>query len=263
MIKFFRKIRFNLIGTKETGKYFKYAIGEILLVMIGILLALQVNNWNTEKQNRHVERNYLKNLKADLEVDLNNLDSLSKDRTKKAESAFKLLKLPGATSIKELISLDSLYYNVFVWTSFIPRTTTRQELISSGQFNLIHSDRIKALILILNQQNDQIVVQREHMRREYDHYLYDRTTANRTIFVGFDFETSIKTGEKILDATLTNAQLDLYFNETEFIQNDRVIENGLKLAAGNNLFLKGLYEKMKQDIEVLIKLINEDLNLNS
>ena len=56
MIKFFRKIRFNLIGTKETGKYFKYAIGEIILVVIGILIALQVNNWN---ENR-IEHNRIK-----------------------------------------------------------------------------------------------------------------------------------------------------------------------------------------------------------
>ena len=46
MIKFFRKIRQNLIIENKTGKYFKYAIGEIFLVVIGILIALQINNWN-------------------------------------------------------------------------------------------------------------------------------------------------------------------------------------------------------------------------
>jgi Family of unknown function (DUF6090) len=49
MIKFFRKIRQNLLVENKTGKYFKYAIGEIVLVMIGILLALQVNNWNQQR----------------------------------------------------------------------------------------------------------------------------------------------------------------------------------------------------------------------
>ena len=50
MIKFFRRIRKNLImETEKTGKYFKYAIGEIVLVMIGILLALQINNWNEKR----------------------------------------------------------------------------------------------------------------------------------------------------------------------------------------------------------------------
>ena len=51
MIKFFRKIRQDFLVKGNMGKYFKYAIGEILLVMVGILLALQVNNWNTQRKN--------------------------------------------------------------------------------------------------------------------------------------------------------------------------------------------------------------------
>ena len=56
MIKFFRKIRYNLMSENKTGKYFKYAIGEIVLVVIGILIALQINNWNEErKSDRQIE----------------------------------------------------------------------------------------------------------------------------------------------------------------------------------------------------------------
>jgi hypothetical protein len=46
MIKFFRHIRRSLLEQNKMGKYFKYAIGEILLVVIGILIALSINNWN-------------------------------------------------------------------------------------------------------------------------------------------------------------------------------------------------------------------------
>jgi hypothetical protein len=52
MIKFFRKIRQNLLMENKTGKYLKYAIGEIVLVVIGILIALQINNWNEERKDR-------------------------------------------------------------------------------------------------------------------------------------------------------------------------------------------------------------------
>ncbi|WP_053990024.1 hypothetical protein [Mangrovimonas sp. TPBH4] len=64
MIKFFRKIRQNLLSEGKTGKYFKYAVGEIILVVIGILIALQINNWNAQNSK-----------KAELEVDLKNLQT--------------------------------------------------------------------------------------------------------------------------------------------------------------------------------------------
>lgn len=50
MIKFFRKIRYNLMEQNKTAKYFKYAIGEIVLVVIGILIALSINNWNENRK---------------------------------------------------------------------------------------------------------------------------------------------------------------------------------------------------------------------
>ncbi|NNC44454.1 MAG: hypothetical protein HKN99_01055 [Winogradskyella sp.] len=55
MIKFFRKIRYNLMEQNKTGKYFKYAIGEIILVVIGILIALQINNWNEQRKEKQQE----------------------------------------------------------------------------------------------------------------------------------------------------------------------------------------------------------------
>jgi len=62
MIKFFRKIRYNLMEQNKTGKYFKYAIGEIVLVVIGILIALSINNWNEERKTRKTEFQVLKRL---------------------------------------------------------------------------------------------------------------------------------------------------------------------------------------------------------
>ena len=70
MIKFFRKIRQNLLSEGKTGKYLKYAIGEIVLVVIGILIALQVNNWNESNKQRIKEKVILENLKTSLEKDI-------------------------------------------------------------------------------------------------------------------------------------------------------------------------------------------------
>ena len=62
MLKFFRRIRKDLISNGKTNIYFKYAIGEIALVMIGILLALQVSNWNELRKERQLEKRYLSEL---------------------------------------------------------------------------------------------------------------------------------------------------------------------------------------------------------
>jgi len=69
MIKFFRKIRYNLMETGKTAKYFKYAIGEIILVVIGILLALQINTWNNNKQEAKLEQQYINRLITELKED--------------------------------------------------------------------------------------------------------------------------------------------------------------------------------------------------
>ncbi|MEE9363819.1 MAG: DUF6090 family protein [Cellulophaga sp.] len=73
MIKFFRKIRQNLLSEGKTGKYLKYAVGEIVLVVIGILIALQINNWNEYQKQLKTEKEILKELKIGLESDYNNI----------------------------------------------------------------------------------------------------------------------------------------------------------------------------------------------
>ncbi len=74
MIKFFRKIRRDLLSNGEVGKYFKYAIGEIVLVVIGILIALQINNWNEHRKERKKEINILIEIVENLNTDVKNLD---------------------------------------------------------------------------------------------------------------------------------------------------------------------------------------------
>ena len=81
MLKFFRKIRQDLLSTGKTGKpslpagrYLKYAIGEIVLVVIGILIALQINNWNEEKKANRFQQKILIELHSSV---LNNIHELN------------------------------------------------------------------------------------------------------------------------------------------------------------------------------------------
>ena len=76
MIKFFRRIRQQLLSEGNTSKYLKYAIGEIILVVVGILIALQINNWNEKRKDRQLEKEFLIALKETLNRDLErNLES--------------------------------------------------------------------------------------------------------------------------------------------------------------------------------------------
>ncbi len=75
MIKFFRKIRQNLLSEGNTGKYVKYAVGEIVLVVIGILIALQINNWNEQQKAQAKELKILKELQTDLKSNKKRLNN--------------------------------------------------------------------------------------------------------------------------------------------------------------------------------------------
>ena len=77
MIKFFRKIRYNLMKQNKTLQYFKYAIGEIVLVVIGILIALSINNWNEARKSSAFEEEILTQVKANLVKDRLSLVEIS------------------------------------------------------------------------------------------------------------------------------------------------------------------------------------------
>jgi len=69
MIKLFRNIRQKLLAEGKTSRYLKYAIGEIILVVVGILIALSINTWNEERKEKAIVENVLKNIRVDLQAD--------------------------------------------------------------------------------------------------------------------------------------------------------------------------------------------------
>ena len=82
MIKFFRNIRQTLLSEGKTTNYLKYAIGEIVLVVFGILIALQINNWNEDSKLRNQERVYLQRLLLENQQDIITFDKSIADLEK-------------------------------------------------------------------------------------------------------------------------------------------------------------------------------------
>jgi len=140
MIKFFRKIRYNLMSENKTGKYLKYAIGEIALVMIGILLALQVNNWNEGRKALKLELNSLISLKQEFEYNKSLLSEGQKQRQKIIGSNIEYdnLLYSGKFTYEDILKGPKL-----IWNTSNPSFGVLNSLTSSGEINLIKPDSLK------------------------------------------------------------------------------------------------------------------------
>jgi len=100
MIKFFRKIRQNLLVENKTGKYFKYAIGEIVLVVIGILIALQLNNWNESRKINDEFKAVLQQMYTVIDQDLENLTLIRRQVSKQIEIIDNIVQNPESINNK-------------------------------------------------------------------------------------------------------------------------------------------------------------------
>ena len=149
MIKFFRKIRQRLLSENKFSKYLLYAIGEIVLVVIGILIALSINNWNETRKDRISEKNILQDIKGSISTDILQLNSrieMAKNDIKSANIILNYLE-------KNLAYNDSLDNHFIIITStankdFSPQISAYKVLESKG-IDLIRNDQLKKDILNL------------------------------------------------------------------------------------------------------------------
>lgn len=145
MIKFFRKIRQKLLSENKFSKYLIYAIGEIVLVVIGILIALQINNWNEDNKEKSAKLIYSKRLLDDISsnsIEYNHYIKLLSNRQKKISSYRQLIK-NGGLSLEQLNDSLSNYGNVKI--AYNPASATYNDLISTGNIVLFSNDEKDAI----------------------------------------------------------------------------------------------------------------------
>ena len=133
MIKFFRHIRKQLLAKSKFSKYLLYAIGEIVLVVIGILIALQINNWNENRKEQKKTSAYLAMLSDEIKTNLKRLDRSTEMAKAHREYNLNTLKELNSESAKT-IDLDEFYA---ITTSQGP--FSRLELVRSSFDDLINS----------------------------------------------------------------------------------------------------------------------------
>lgn len=162
MIKFFRRIRYDLMEKNKTGKYLKYALGEILLVMIGILLALQVNNWNEERKKSLKENYYLNSIKSSILLSQKELNRVIVDAELISSCADTLFTTIAKNKTEQLEGkfLDSLLFSAGDYSLISLNDGGIQEILNTGSLDLIKDDRIR---LHLASYNDRL-----HKIRKYE-----------------------------------------------------------------------------------------------
>ena len=137
MIKLFRHIRRTLINKNNMGKYFKYAIGEILLVVIGILIALQINNWNEKRKLKAEEKEVVQQLSLDFSQNKKALDYF----LSRYDASLKVTNLTlRNTGPKVLIPSDKIFDSILrintpkvqlMYTSKMTKSAINLELLSN------------------------------------------------------------------------------------------------------------------------------------
>ena len=241
MFKFFRKIRQDLLNKGKTAKYLKYAIGEIILVVIGILIALQINNWNENRKDRIKENQILVDLKKSLGADIENqlipnMVQIEQDRSN-IESIIQTLqiKLPFNDSIAK--SFRSLMFS----KSFKWELTAYKNLENVG-LDIISKPELKDMILRLynmnypeleayidNFSNNLIEFFRPEMREKFQ---FQYVNSNEAYYTPIDYEA---------------------------LSNDISFMNSLLTAKINFSNIHGSLIKTKLDVEKVINSIDEAL----
>jgi AraC-like DNA-binding protein len=137
MIKFFRHIRQSLIMKNQTGQYFKYAIGEIILVVIGILIALQINNWNENRKNQKEQYFILNKLQTDIVSDINYLEELNTNIGLEINNYIECIEILGRKKDASKEEFMTKFGTIFGVSFFNQNATTFNNLVSSGKLELI------------------------------------------------------------------------------------------------------------------------------
>ena len=147
MIKFFRRIRQNLLTENKTGKYFKYAIGEIVLVMIGILLALQVSNWNQERKDRISERKLLDNIHRDFIQNKVSFDSVKAINYRGLNALEKMVALFPLNSDTLKHAAYNKYSKDIKLITYNPYSSSVESAVNSNALQLIQDENLQKYLV--------------------------------------------------------------------------------------------------------------------
>ena len=227
------------------SKYFKYAIGEILLVVIGILLALQINNWNQQRLNAKKETSYLKEIKTSLEGDSIKISEVLSFNVEKDSIVANLMRIFNAnlTNDERMQIIEDYTLPFTNYQFFKPKSTTWNNFISAENINLISDKTLRTKLM-------------EYYSFDYDGSVQERIkTMNRKVIDEnfpkfFTKEYTLKHLNMETNFP-TNAEFDMHLNQ-QFMSDLYGIGY---LINAQNQFLNST----NQHVNSMIELINQHI----
>jgi uncharacterized membrane protein YgaE (UPF0421/DUF939 family) len=129
----------------KTGKYLKYAIGEILLVVIGILIALSINNWNENRKTNIIEINLLNEVRQNLYESQKNIVSINNNNKRRVDGLHKLINYVEL-DLPYNSELDAIFSDFPTWSSPYLISSAYETLKTKG-INIIQNDSLRKEIV--------------------------------------------------------------------------------------------------------------------
>ena len=158
MLRYFRQLRQRLLTENRFSKYLLYAVGEIMLVVFGILIALQVDNWNEQRQDRISEAVFLSRIREDLTVDNAYFKRRVEDseRFVTASSEFLTALSEEQRSFEDATELVKLFSEFYSSEMLTTQNSTFSEMLYAGKLELITDRSLKSLLLDYYRRNEEV-----------------------------------------------------------------------------------------------------------
>jgi len=245
MIGFFRRIRHKLANENQFIKYSRYAIGEIVLVMVGILLALQVNNWSNERKDRLLEEKILEEIQSNLEIDLEEIIKDIKVIEQANESCRRMI-----IHLKEHSIPSDDFFNDAEALKFVPHFDPNRSgygLLESNGVKLILNDSLRTSISNIYELGYPYYNKYENERIQFKVH-----QTNSFLLNNFDWFSDPK--EKFEESSF-------YISEKDYkkVKNDESLRKLVNAILYENLLLLDRSIRTKQKIIDLLAMINKEL----
>jgi len=241
-----------MIKENRASKYILYAIGEIILVVIGILIALQINNNNEVNKARSKELHYLKNIKTDLLLNIKNINNFIATRDSQILSSNAILEYYEGKPLTNLNDFSNHSLNVYTWKKFYQTNNTFLELTNSGNLALISNDSIKNNLLNLDALYKELKGEEEHFRFDSELLLYAPS------FNILDLNPITKKFTYNVSNGQAGENVELPRINFENILKNLKHKNGFVMAVYEFTVMNGQLAGMKEMSNELIKLIDNE-----